>query len=401
MFSEVEDRRVELEEKHAHLSQKHVGLVKAHTVSLHQQERLKNHISRLTQLNQQRGTVGEDRASQLERALGQIEAENKELRRKVMILEKNGGAGSKNGLHFAEDFADEDSEGISQSNANPELVELLQIQLDSVEQERTQLKKELRTLQMLKLAETEKVRSLESELHEMKREVDKHVVTIAELKFMCGELKDKLQRIRNGEDGDGLAGDDKKTQSIGTQTLLSSSVAKSSGPPGSPAVAKLRAPDMSTLMRQLSPARKVQIPSSALSTPKVKPSPLAGHQGQQQQQQSQFISTPLRSPIRKQEPAISLMLAHEAEDEDTENIPIDALKKEEPVALKSPVSTQPKVLAEKNVTEQPPIQPQQDKTSAAIMKKLQETDYKPTANKNINVVVKKKGDVQPGECKQQ
>ncbi|KAG5460208.1 MAG: hypothetical protein BJ554DRAFT_7770, partial [Olpidium bornovanus] len=46
LFSEVEDRRAELESKHHSLSQRHVGLIKAHSMTVHQQERLKNHISR-------------------------------------------------------------------------------------------------------------------------------------------------------------------------------------------------------------------------------------------------------------------------------------------------------------------------------------------------------------------
>jgi len=52
LFNEVEDRRIELEHEHSNLSQKHEGLRRAHLATVHQQARMKNHISRLSQLSQ-------------------------------------------------------------------------------------------------------------------------------------------------------------------------------------------------------------------------------------------------------------------------------------------------------------------------------------------------------------
>ncbi|KAK9767643.1 hypothetical protein K7432_002409 [Basidiobolus ranarum] len=192
LFDEVEDRRQELEDKHQNLSKKHAGLLKAHNMTIHQQERMKNHISRLTQLSHNRSN--EEKMRRLEQALGQTQSENKMLMNRIAQLERSldldqfdiAVSGTQNGGNC----------GMSLDEKN-ELIECLRLRVDQLGDEAESLRREIRTGQMLKLSLDEKVMELEGLLHEREYELD-HMRTInAQVKFELDEIRLKHKIMKD------------------------------------------------------------------------------------------------------------------------------------------------------------------------------------------------------------
>ncbi|KAI8824897.1 uncharacterized protein EV422DRAFT_516693 [Fimicolochytrium jonesii] len=192
LFSEVEDRRQALEDRHVNLTQKHAGLVKAHSMTVHQQERMRNHISRLTQLTNAR--EGELRISLLEEALGQAESEKQELQVKIALLEKS-----------RSDYAGLDNRGgmIGARNApqgtqvdNEIELECLRLRVGQLAAEQEETTRELRTLRLLKSYETEKLRSAEALLREREEELVRLKSSNSQIKFDLDEAKAWMKRFR-------------------------------------------------------------------------------------------------------------------------------------------------------------------------------------------------------------
>ncbi|TPX55142.1 hypothetical protein PhCBS80983_g05569 [Powellomyces hirtus] len=191
LFSEVEDRRQELETRHVSLSQKHAGLMKAHSMTIHQQERMRNHISRLTQLTNAR--EGELRVRLLEEALGQSESERQELQHKITLLEKDLGTdfqpiGNVGGSGRVQS-------GGSQADYEVEL-ECLRLRVAQLTTEHDESKRELRTLRMLKSFETEKLRSVEALLREREEELQRLKAVNAQIRFDLEEAKARAKQQR-------------------------------------------------------------------------------------------------------------------------------------------------------------------------------------------------------------
>ncbi|KAI8585669.1 hypothetical protein BDZ88DRAFT_431878 [Geranomyces variabilis] len=196
LFSEVEDRRQALETKHVSLAQKHAGLMKAHSMSINQQERMRSHISRLTQLTSHR--EGETRIRLLEEALGQSESERQELQHTIMMLEKE----------RAEFDADDDiliggnssssAKGQNQASRADFEVELecLRSRVAQLAAEQDESKAEVRTLRMLKSFETEKLRSVESLLREREDDLQRMKAVNAQIKFDLDQAKDRIRQQR-------------------------------------------------------------------------------------------------------------------------------------------------------------------------------------------------------------
>ncbi|KXS17932.1 hypothetical protein M427DRAFT_153487 [Gonapodya prolifera JEL478] len=183
LFSEVEDRRKEWESKHRDLSAKHAGLVRAHNMSIHQQERMRNHISRLSQLSIAKGD--QERVRRLEAALAQRESENKELTAKITALEKGAGGGRL----LVE---------IGGSQGGPKGVEALgplRLRLQHLTAENEALRRENRTGRMMRLGETEKLRTTEKMLAHRDQELEMERAKLANIKF---ELDDLKLRIKAG-----------------------------------------------------------------------------------------------------------------------------------------------------------------------------------------------------------
>jgi len=150
--------------------------------SMQQQEKMKNHISRLTQLNSSKGS--EESLSRLEDALAQSQAENKQLRTKIALLENQ----------TREVIVEVPVSGDMDESA---LVQNLRIRISQQAEELASLKKELRTSQMLKLSETEKLRHCEACLHDSEQEIERLKRVVAQLKFHLEERKISQEVERN------------------------------------------------------------------------------------------------------------------------------------------------------------------------------------------------------------
>ncbi|KAJ3335414.1 Protein Spindly [Gonapodya sp. JEL0774] len=190
LFSEVEDRRKEWENKHRDLSAKHAGLVRAHTMSIHQQERMRNHISRLSQLSLAKGD--QERVRRLESALAQRESENKELSAKLNALERERGLGGP-GL-FRMDLG-----GGSPGPEDASALGTMRLRLQHLTAENEALRRENRTGRMMRLGETEKLRSTEKALAERDAELESERAKLANVKFELDDLKLRLKAGIIGE----------------------------------------------------------------------------------------------------------------------------------------------------------------------------------------------------------
>ncbi|RUS23249.1 hypothetical protein BC937DRAFT_89719 [Endogone sp. FLAS-F59071] len=191
LFSEVEDRRLELEVRNRNLARRHAGLVQAHTASVYQQERMKHHISRLTQLSQDAGN--EARMRRLEEALGQSISENRLLQARLVHMQKmqeaslgRGGAEEPGGRYYAPD-------------EKGEVIETLRLRVEQLGVDADALRKELRTSQMLRLSESEKARKMEGLLTEREAEFERLKVANAQIMFELDEERLKA-KLRNLED---------------------------------------------------------------------------------------------------------------------------------------------------------------------------------------------------------
>ncbi|KND05176.1 uncharacterized protein SPPG_00843 [Spizellomyces punctatus DAOM BR117] len=238
LFSEVEDRRRELENRHQNLTQKHAGLLKAHSVTIHQQERMRNHISRLTQLTSAR--QGELRIRLLEEALGQAESEKREMQAKLALLEK--GRGIETDLIGVEGSNGPDMGTVSPSQYEVQL-ECLRLRVSQLTEENDDLKREARTGRMLKSFETEKLRSVEAVLREREEELLRLKSINAQIKFDLDEMKSRFKRARglDAEGSDKAATDGKavgantsptsKSTGVQTQCLVEKSLHDKESPP--------------------------------------------------------------------------------------------------------------------------------------------------------------------------
>lgn len=184
LFSEVEDKRLALESRHSQLAAKHKGLMKVHHQNVHQQERLRNHINRLTQLTQSR--TDEERLQRLEQALGEKDSENRALFARIAALER-GGAVADPGIGTA-------GSGSSVSGSiDSTTVETLRLRLSTLESECEYLRGELRTLKMLRVGEIEKLRKTERALGEKEEEIERLRNEAAKWKWEAEEAKVMLQ----------------------------------------------------------------------------------------------------------------------------------------------------------------------------------------------------------------
>ncbi|ORY04738.1 hypothetical protein K493DRAFT_333833 [Basidiobolus meristosporus CBS 931.73] len=197
LFDEVEDRRQELENKHQHLSQKHAGLLKAHTMTIHQQERMKNHISRLTQLSHNRSN--EEKMRRLEQALGQTQSENKMLMNRISQLERSSDLDQFEYAVSGSHQGNTNGQNGGSLDEKNELIDCLRLRVDQLSDETESLRRELRTGQMLKLSLDEKIMELEGLLHEREYELDHTRTVNAQVKFELDELKLKHKIMKDNQ----------------------------------------------------------------------------------------------------------------------------------------------------------------------------------------------------------
>ncbi|KAJ1966929.1 hypothetical protein H4R35_006863 [Dimargaris xerosporica] len=229
LLTEVDDQRRDLQSKHDVLHQRHHGLVKAHSLTMRQQERMRHHIARLTQLTHQPSQ--EDRLRRLEQILGQTQSENQQLQRKLDWLERSRGEDAmlldcyddegngsdqgdfdqQMGSYGLDEMADDPQfrsqlepgthrrqsrrhHGLTRTATQTnEMLHTLRARLDQLALENVQLRQELRTSQMLRMSESEKLVQMESTLQERDTEIQAIRSRFTQLRFEYDELKTKLQ----------------------------------------------------------------------------------------------------------------------------------------------------------------------------------------------------------------
>lgn len=197
LLSEVDDKRQQAESQVSELSVKHQGLLKAHSLTVQQQERMRNHISRLTQLSQNQSA--EHRVVILEDALSQALSENQTLERRLINMEKTGGS-----TGYLND-TDEDTDDTSSDATPPKLngpghgsldLDSLRLRVHHLTLENNALSKELSTLHLIKMNETDKARIANARVHERELELDQVRCLYAQVKFELEEVK-----LRGAENG--------------------------------------------------------------------------------------------------------------------------------------------------------------------------------------------------------
>ena len=175
LLSEVEEKRIQAEEERFLLQQKHQGLLKNTVI---QQERMRNHISRLTQLSQNQSA--EHRVFILEQELSQALSDNQELETRLLQMDKSSRRSS-----FKEDQLD--SHTISDESHRD--VENLLLRVNQLIQENDKLSLELKTLHLIKLNEADKVRTAYDLLHERETELDQTRCQLAQTRFELQEFQ--------------------------------------------------------------------------------------------------------------------------------------------------------------------------------------------------------------------
>jgi hypothetical protein len=158
------------------LTQKHSGLVKAHVASVHQQERMRHHISRLSQLVQHKS--GDDAVERLDQTISQLTNENRQLRMKLTTLERR----SSFGICSSTD-------AIVTAVSTDDVAEFLQLRVDQLTNTLTEVQKELQTVNLLRLSDMEKQRVTERRLMQLEKELEGARAQNVQLRFELSEWK--------------------------------------------------------------------------------------------------------------------------------------------------------------------------------------------------------------------
>ena len=142
LFTELEDKRVELQNINVELQEKHAGLEVSHHKALHQQQRMKNHIARLSQLSS--AEESQEKMLKLEQALAQAESERSELEDRLDKLQRQGHVILPS--EFDEDIITMDDKS-----------RMLEFQVQSLMDEIESLRKSNKMVRLVKTAETGKI----------------------------------------------------------------------------------------------------------------------------------------------------------------------------------------------------------------------------------------------------
>ncbi|XP_067039399.1 protein Spindly-B-like isoform X2 [Acropora muricata] len=185
LFGEVEDRRLELEKKYASLQARHEGMIKIHNMTKQHLQRLKNQVATLLQVKSCHAD-----ASQIQRlthALVQKEGEIKILNAKISTLEKER---EENNMS---DRLMEFHDAFSEFGDKKDYVNFLQLQLEDSKKTVSELNKELQTKTLLQLAETDRLRHTEHQLHSSESKVERLNNENIKLRLKIDDLRMKLQ----------------------------------------------------------------------------------------------------------------------------------------------------------------------------------------------------------------
>ena len=188
LFSEVEDRRIQLESQHESLRTQHESLMKTHFVTKNHRERLKNQVAMLAQFANNRSD--ELRVKRLEQLIFQTQNEKRELQNRLQCKESFEDAGFFRTFLFQEfNFGTTGSGGL-QAACTEEMIEYLRVRLCELNEDNKRLRRENRTKQMVRLNETERMLSLESQLNKRDAEIQllKRQMMSLRIKLDSGQL---------------------------------------------------------------------------------------------------------------------------------------------------------------------------------------------------------------------
>jgi len=185
LFGEVEDRRLELEKKYSSLQARHEGMVKIHNITKQHLQRLKNQVATLLQVKSCHADASQ--IQRLTRALVQKEGEVKILNAKISTLEKQ-----KEGSNMSDRLM-EFHDAFSEFGDKKDYVNFLQLQLEDSKKTVAELNKELQTKTLLQLAETDRLRQTEHQLHASESKVERLNSENIKLRLKIDDLRIKLQ----------------------------------------------------------------------------------------------------------------------------------------------------------------------------------------------------------------
>ncbi|KAK2568047.1 Protein Spindly-B [Acropora cervicornis] len=164
LFGEVEDRRLELEKKYASLQARHEGMIKIHNMTKQHLQRLKNQVATLLQVKS-------------------CHADASQIQRLTHALEENNMSDRLMEFHDA----------FSEFGDKKDYVNFLQLQLEDSKKTVSELNKELQTKTLLQLAETDRLRHTEHQLHASESKVERLNNENIKLRLKIDDLRMKLQ----------------------------------------------------------------------------------------------------------------------------------------------------------------------------------------------------------------
>ena len=202
LFTEVEDRRVEIERRHKQLQENYGALMRQHAETRHQKERLKNHVTRLAQLAQHHNL--QEKLERLEKALSVKESELIQVysrieRLEIELAEFKYGRLTLDDLPYDERIAETFSLIITSEisdESKKDAIHYLQKRTEYMNYEVLWLRNQVKQLRSLKCIHEAKIRELEVDLTRRDVLLDQAQREYAQLRH---ESEESFLRIRELE----------------------------------------------------------------------------------------------------------------------------------------------------------------------------------------------------------
>lgn len=235
LFTEVEDRRVEIESRHRQLQENYGNLMRQHAETRHQKERLKSHVTRLAQLAQHHSL--QDKLQRLETSLSTKESELNQVYSRIEKLETElseykCGILSLDDLPYDERIAETFSMLVTSEvdvDSKRDAIHYLQKRTECMNYEILWLRAQLKQLKSLKCIHEAKLRELEIDLTRRDLLLDQAQRESSQLKL---ELEDSFLRIKELEVSVGniRLGQDQLTSDLSKKDLKKKSLESMQNP---------------------------------------------------------------------------------------------------------------------------------------------------------------------------
>ncbi|XP_032238998.1 protein Spindly [Nematostella vectensis] len=194
LFGEVEDRRLEMEMKYTSMKTQHECLVKTHNITKQHLHKLKNQVAALLQVKGNQADTSQ--MHRLTEALAQKEGEVRMLTEKIVQLEKQQNGPDRDVRKYFEAFSSDFSD-------KKDYVNFLEKLIDENKKKITELNKELQTKVFNQLAESDRLRRTEGQLHNAESDLERAKSENMKLKLRVEDLKSKLQNaLKNNKNPD-------------------------------------------------------------------------------------------------------------------------------------------------------------------------------------------------------